>query len=274
MRKEGELCKRPFEKELRDLVLLDNSILSRRDSLTNSVGDEIIGLNADYQNSRIRGGSSGNCPQNNGLHPSTDENAGGETSDSPNGIAFNIPGVSVDSNSTFQPETSSLGPRTPVKGNLDAGPNKDTAAYHSTPERSDYTYLKTHISNGGSEPRKLAATFSVVQEGKSAQHVEPPSPPLSSGGDLNPFNGGVPWYMAVFDPVGTTIEEERWTGRELVRGMSEELSDMDEEELSCLVDTEMTETASVAADERPESTAGGMSYRKSGVKRKRWRGYR
>ena len=44
--------------------------------------------------------------------------------------------------------------------------------------------------------------------------------------------------MECFDPVGTTIEEERWKGRELVRGMSEALSDMDEEELSGLVEAD------------------------------------
>ena len=47
---------------------------------------------------------------------------------------------------------------------------------------------------------------------------------------------GVPWYMQSFHPDGTTIEEEQWTGRDLVRSMSEDLSDMDEEEMSGLVD--------------------------------------
>ncbi|KAF2209661.1 hypothetical protein CERZMDRAFT_46510 [Cercospora zeae-maydis SCOH1-5] len=43
--------------------------------------------------------------------------------------------------------------------------------------------------------------------------------------------GGVPWYLEPFDPVGTTIHEERYTGREVLRAMSEELSDMDEDTL-------------------------------------------
>lgn len=44
--------------------------------------------------------------------------------------------------------------------------------------------------------------------------------------------GGVPWYLEPFDPRGTTIHEERYTGREVLRDMSEELSDMDEDTLT------------------------------------------
>ena len=38
-------------------------------------------------------------------------------------------------------------------------------------------------------------------------------------------DGGVPWYMQNFRPEGTRIQEEQWSGRELVRAMSEDLSD-------------------------------------------------
>ena len=38
-------------------------------------------------------------------------------------------------------------------------------------------------------------------------------------------DGGIPWYMQSFRPEGTTIEEEQWSGRDLVRAMSEDLSD-------------------------------------------------
>lgn len=45
-------------------------------------------------------------------------------------------------------------------------------------------------------------------------------------------NGGVPWYLEPFDPEGTTVHEERYTGRAVLRDMSEELSDMDEDTLT------------------------------------------
>lgn len=64
-----------------------------------------------------------------------------------------------------------------------------------------------------------------------------PTPILSEQDQQLPLAvGGIQWYMQPFDPVGTTIHEERWTGRDVMRGMSEELSDMDEDELEGLKD--------------------------------------
>jgi len=72
---------------------------------------------------------------------------------------------------------------------------------------------------------------------------EPLSPPISTDADAaanltdadskDAFaRGGVPWYLAPFDPIGTTVYEERYTGREVLRDMTEELSDMDEDTLT------------------------------------------
>lgn len=80
--------------------------------------------------------------------------------------------------------------------------------------------------------------------------------------------------MESFNPDGTTIEEERWTGRDLVRSMSEELSDMDEdkvEELSELVgadDVEATKSAQKSKD------AAIIKKRKAATKRRRTRSFR
>ncbi len=65
------------------------------------------------------------------------------------------------------------------------------------------------------------------------QQVEPPTPPMSLEGHSQglPTEGGIPWYVAQFDPDGLTVFEERWTGPEVLREMSEELSEMDEDEL-------------------------------------------
>ncbi|KAJ5577731.1 uncharacterized protein N7459_006695 [Penicillium hispanicum] len=67
-----------------------------------------------------------------------------------------------------------------------------------------------------------------------------PTPVLSEEDQQLPLaQGGIQWYMQPFDPVGTTIHEERWTGRDIMRGMSEELSELDEDELKDLVDDEL-----------------------------------
>ena len=79
---------------------------------------------------------------------------------------------------------------------------------------------------------------------KGVSAIEPLSPPIStnsaaanaaaSAADANDVfaQGGVPWYLEPFDPEGTTVHDERYTGRAVLRDMSEELSDMDEDTLT------------------------------------------
>lgn len=280
LRKEGELCRKPFEKELRDLdLLLENSFLSRRDSLANSIGGEISDLEADDQKLVIRGGTPGEPDQTNNLDLTTDDDIGERVLDNSNCMSSNITELNAShSGSDLRSGPQAQGPVTPLEMYIAAVPNNHAAvAHHPTPEESNATPPTAGVHNQDQQPQRMAETFAVDQEGKSVQHLEPPTPPLSSEGDLHPLsNGGIPWYMEPFDPVGTTIEEERWTGRELVRGMSEELSDMDEDELSGLVDMDMSEAVSFTADGtlHPESAAVSMSRRKTAAKRRRWRGYR
>lgn len=59
--------------------------------------------------------------------------------------------------------------------------------------------------------------------------------------------GGVPWYLDLFDIDGTTIHEERWSGRD---AMSEDLTDLDEEQVAVLCDKP---NASVEADDNSKS---------------------
>jgi NuA3 HAT complex component NTO1 len=64
------------------------------------------------------------------------------------------------------------------------------------------------------------------------------TPPRSEK-NLNPLgNGGIPWYLEPFDIHGTTVYEERYTGREVLRDMSEELSELDDDILDGLADSD------------------------------------
>lgn len=107
---------------------------------------------------------------------------------------------------------------------------------------------------------------------KAIPTTEPPTPPRSAGGDSQPLaSGGIPWYMELFDPVGTTIEEERWTGRELVRGMSEGLSEIDEEELLGLAPGEAEAAPDLESDLLAEQAAKlKAKKRKAARARRRW----
>lgn len=77
---------------------------------------------------------------------------------------------------------------------------------------------------------------SVVQD---AGQPTPLTPPQSNGSlgretDNTLTEGGILWYLRPFDPIGTTVVEEQWAGRDAVRSLSEELTDMDDEELNDL----------------------------------------
>lgn len=67
----------------------------------------------------------------------------------------------------------------------------------------------------------------------------PLTPPQSNGslgrGPTDILNeGGLPWYLNGFGLEGTTAVDEPWSGRDAVRCLSEELTDMDDEELKGL----------------------------------------
>lgn len=138
-----------------------------------------------------------------------------------------------------------------------------------------------HISSNGNgrlpSPRKRSTTSSDAgskrgAKGKSAA-TEPLSPPPStspaSAANAHPdpsdflAAGGIPWYLETFDPHGTTVHEERYTGREVLRGMSEELSDMDEDTL-----TELHAESGEMGKEGPAKDGGAEAGSKSVAKKK------
>lgn len=210
MRKESELLGRPHEKELRDLErLLEASVRSRRDSRNEAqLGDG--GTDRTHQRQSIS-------------ESSFEENI----ANSSNQNASNLFDPEVDPAITnpSQREQISASKFARHKG------HRQQPTPESIPPTNG-TSGDDHTSNGN--------TDELVSHpiGKDTP-PEPVTPPLSSGGHSQPLShGGIPWYMECFDPVGTTVEEERWKGRELVRGMSEDLSDMDEEELSGLVEAD------------------------------------
>lgn len=241
MRKEGELLGRPHEKELRDLDrLLEASVRSRRDSRNGSqLGDG--GADAMQQRQSISGGSS-------------DEN----NADGSNQNASNIVGIEIDPAITHAPHREQA---TASKSAKHKGHRQQP-----TPESMPSTNGAAgddHTSNGNIDEH-------VPHQIDKDTPPEPVTPPLSSGGHPQPLSqGGIPWYMECFDPVGTTVEEERWKGRELVRGMSEDLSDMDEEELSGLVEPDEAEGGGDSVRQQAEEkTAKTRKAAKKGRRRR------
>jgi NuA3 HAT complex component NTO1 len=69
----------------------------------------------------------------------------------------------------------------------------------------------------------------------------------------------------------TTIYEERWTGRDVLRGMSEELSELDEDELEDLGGDESKDEIKEESDKVNGSVPEPVNVRRT---RRRYRGFR
>jgi NuA3 HAT complex component NTO1 len=95
-------------------------------------------------------------------------------------------------------------------------------------------------SNGMSGLPALSNSGSTIP---STTHPDPPTP----HGDKDAAEGGVPWYLEGFEPAGTTVLDEAWPGREALRGISEELSELDDEALNDLVVSQQRERSAVGS---------------------------
>jgi len=117
----------------------------------------------------------------------------------------------------------------------------------------------------------------------------PPTPPVSNGGanstieqehtavDPASFltDGGKPWYLKNnFEIDGAAVREVQWTGREVVRSMSEELSEMDDDELKGMgEEMDGVQHGEVESVQEMMTLDVPKSVKKHKA-RKRWRGYK
>jgi NuA3 HAT complex component NTO1 len=123
-----------------------------------------------------------------------------------------------------------------------------------------------HISNGKQNGDAMEADTKDTSGG-----TEPLTPPRSEKNLLNPLhNGGIPWYLEPFDIHGTTVYEPVWAGREVLKAMSEDLSELDDDELDGLAGSDPIQPDEDAAD------AQAIELRKAAARKRqrRSRAYR
>lgn len=123
-----------------------------------------------------------------------------------------------------------------------------------------------HISNG-----KQNGDAMKVDTKDTSGGTEPLTPPRSEKNLLNPLhNGGIPWYLEPFDIHGTTVYEPVWAGREVLKAMSEDLSELDDDELDGLAGSDPIQPDEDAAD------AQAIELRKAAARKRqrRSRAYR
>ncbi|EXJ88432.1 hypothetical protein A1O1_05362 [Capronia coronata CBS 617.96] len=196
-RKEAELNGRPYAQQIREL---DEALLSRRDSLTEPAGVPLLDSVETKHETGMASPDDGDVEMLDSTLSGTETNVDRGTVEGTKGLAekadiFKADGLRAEA------------------GGLSA----------DTPPASTNGFRHDRLTNGD-----------IIMG--HAQRIEPPTPPMSLQGhsQIPPSQGGIPWYAAPFDPDGTTIFEERWTGPEVLRELSEELSEMDEDELQGL----------------------------------------
>ena len=180
LRKESELAGRPYEK-LPDLETLLNEKLQRRPSILS-------------QAETVR--------QTTETDPTAVEQAQEEAVDGEEAAVLNQ-----------KPEEMQMAP-TPDENAADA--------HHAHDEAADEAAIAIQLGQDA-----LHVSSNQPQSAVTGSHAEtngrpePLTPPRSEKNLLNPLgNGGVPWYFETFDVHGTTVYEERYTGREVLRDMS------------------------------------------------------
>ncbi|RAL12791.1 putative PHD finger domain protein [Aspergillus homomorphus CBS 101889] len=273
IRKESELNRKPFEQELKELdLMLENSVMSRRGSEADPV--ERPGTdNADQPQgpSQAVEQKIEEITAKAELDEGTDIAAVPEKADA--GVEPN-----ADNLQTVEESTDSH-----VQTAPDSVPTPTTTVQGSEPQMNEDAPTTSQTTMEGIEP---AVSESVEKTDiDSSQPAHPPTDaqkdPLTpsqsfTGDQQNPLSlGGIQWYMQPFDPVGTTIHEERWTGRDVMRGMSEELSELDEDELKDLVEEDDLEGQVVNASlETSDRSAPPQQHVKTHRTRRRWRGFK
>ncbi|CAI6336003.1 unnamed protein product [Periconia digitata] len=165
----------------------------------------------------------------------------------------------------------------------DAANAKDEQGLHLAPTPEENADDQHGIRDEAADEAAIAAQLGQdAIMGGVAPHVQmniersvtdgqavPPTPPGSDQDLLGPIHhGGIPWYLKEFDPEGTTVHEERWTGRELLRDMSEELSELDDDELNDLADPEALAPVEGATGENASAPA---TLQKATVRRQKRR---
>lgn len=228
LRKESELAGRPYEK-LPDLETLLNEKLQRRPSILS-------------QAETVR--------QTTETDPAAVEQAQEEAVDGEEAAVLNQ-----------KPEEMQMAP-TPDENAADA--------HHAHDEAADEAAIAIQLGRDA-----LHVSSNQPQSAVTGSHAEtngrpePLTPPRSEKNLLNPLgNGGVPWYFETFDVHGTTVYEERYTGREVLRDMSEELSELDDDELDGLADSDP-----IRPTDTPDSNVAAIKKAVARKRQKRSRGW-
>jgi NuA3 HAT complex component NTO1 len=169
-------------------------------------------------------------------------------------------------------------------GDADSGVLMNPADFEAEDATSQ---IKSQYRGNGLKPSDTPPDINGYHPTLEHHQPQPPTPPVSNGGPNSTnglesagadsaaslTDGGIPWYLKSFDPIGTTIGELQWTGRDVVRSMSEELSEIDDDELTGM-GAEMEGIQGEAEEVVEVNKIEAVARTKTGRMKRRWRGFK
>lgn len=250
LRVESEISQKPYEGLQKELEAIIDASVDGQTRQDQQDGDDTIMVDApDTSVISVKSTAAENLA--NGDSMDTLEDAEGEEEEG-DSIEVNTSGLGIvngDAGEEFK-----MTNRRSTRGGLTNGVSSETP-----PDSNGYVTIAPPVQTG------------------------PPTPPQSNGSlgkePLDPLaEGGVLWYLKAYQPRGTSILGEHWAGRDAVRMLSEDLTDLDDEELKGLgadVDDTVTGMAGLLdVDETSETLAPGSAKKASRVKKRRASGRR
>jgi NuA3 HAT complex component NTO1 len=255
MKKEAELRGIELEEQLRKLDSMGIFASAATKSLDADGEDEMEATNAHRRSGSDTSAVAGASPEEPADHRDTDM---------PDADAEDVPEAAVDSCETAD--------------KMDATHEKPSNAASGAASYASSTADPASRPRSDKAPELLSPPASRSSFGINGHGAPASASGESSGSSGDPHDvlahGGVPWYLVPFDPIGTTIHEERYTGRAVLREMSEELSDMDEDTLTELAPISTEATSSVVLGNGGGASAastasGAASARKPSSRKKR-----
>ncbi|KAM0204538.1 hypothetical protein ACHAPI_000305 [Fusarium lateritium] len=161
-------------------------------------------------------------------------------------------------------------------GNIEVSTNIDVDTSDLTEAGEKQESLPNTVQSSDTPPGTDGYVSKPEPSQSGLSQSGPPTPPQSNGSvGLEPADplteGGIFWYLKGHEPKGTSVLEERWAGRDAVRMLSEDLTDLDDEELKGLgmdVDQAVASAAPETEVKDEEESTGGKTRASKAKKRR------
>ncbi len=251
-RAEADISNKPADKLLKDLEQLLESSLEA--SISVSLGEPVSHGDADAQNADAKMAGASRTPQN-GVEHTNGHDASQHTTD-PH-VNAGTEDVDVDMEDVDAPgeEVDDIAA---ISGPSEVGDTIDTGITVKALAEVDINVPQTksnHV-NGIKNLNTPPGTNGYASAPESEQPT-PPTPPVSNGGSNVEnteilTNGGVPWYLRDFQPVGTSIQDAP-------THLGEDPSKADEDELRADVEGDVLSTVAIIS---PSKAKKGKAKRK------------